>query len=227
MLSGNNSILNQAGRAKELTKEKDIEEKIQLAYSGAFANGEGDITKETFSQELVKYFGNDKVEDNTITENEDGSFKVAIDGVEITIASSLSKNDNSSEVLEYYNNPENSNISLWESNNGINPSKLTYLGHIESEGEFYRYKIDEKVYKISGTWNDGLLTNANSAEKVDLDAKIIMVNGEKQVETHFGTFSGEDVFYDEYSHEYNIYNENNEYIYRYDDDGKIIRFDLS
>ena len=57
MLSGENSILNRAGQARDLTGEKQIQEKIRLAVAGAIANGNGSITEELLTDELDKYFG--------------------------------------------------------------------------------------------------------------------------------------------------------------------------
>ena len=56
MLSGENSILTQAGRARDLTGEKSTAEKVQLAYSGAVANGQGTVTEPLMIAELDKYF---------------------------------------------------------------------------------------------------------------------------------------------------------------------------
>ncbi len=82
MLSGDNSILNQAGRARDITGEKAIEEGVQLAYLGAVANGMGDVTPEEFKQELIKHFGSDKISDDNIIQNADGTYTVTINGVE-------------------------------------------------------------------------------------------------------------------------------------------------
>ena len=82
MLSGDNSILNQAGRARDITGEKSIAERVQIAYLGAAANGMGDVTPEEFKQELIKQFGSDKISDDNIIQNADGTFTVTIDGVE-------------------------------------------------------------------------------------------------------------------------------------------------
>ena len=82
MLSGDNSILNQAGRARDITGQREIKERIQLAYLGAIANGTGDVTPEDFKQELIKQFGSDKISDDNITQNADGTFTVTIDGIE-------------------------------------------------------------------------------------------------------------------------------------------------
>ena len=63
MLSGDNSILNQAGRARDITGQKDIEERIKLSYGAAMTNGLGDTTKEKFEKELKNEFGEDNVAD--------------------------------------------------------------------------------------------------------------------------------------------------------------------
>ena len=77
MLSGDNSILNQAGRARDITGQKDIEERIKLAYGAAITNGLGDTTKEKFEVGLKKEFGEDKV-----TDLADDLAKVKINGKE-------------------------------------------------------------------------------------------------------------------------------------------------
>ena len=58
MLSGENSILNQAGRARDITGEKSIAERVQLAYMGALSEGKGTVTTEKLQTELNKYFDN-------------------------------------------------------------------------------------------------------------------------------------------------------------------------
>ena len=77
MLSGDNSILNQAVRARNITGQKDVEERIQLAYMAAISNGLGDTTKEKFEDELKNEFGKDKV-----TDLADDLSTVKIDGKE-------------------------------------------------------------------------------------------------------------------------------------------------
>ncbi len=72
MLSGNNGILNRAGEAKDITNQKDIEERIQIAYLGALSNGTGDVTRDKLDDELKKTF-------ESYTLSTDGS-TVTIDG---------------------------------------------------------------------------------------------------------------------------------------------------
>ena len=74
MLSGDNSILNQAGRARDITGQRDIEERIQIAYLGAVANGTGSFDRGKFVDELDNTFGAGKY-----TLSTDGS-TVTIDG---------------------------------------------------------------------------------------------------------------------------------------------------
>ncbi len=57
MLSGDNSILNQAGRARDITGEKSIAERVQIAYLGALAEGKGNVTRELLENALDKEFG--------------------------------------------------------------------------------------------------------------------------------------------------------------------------
>lgn len=57
MLSGENSILNQAKRARDLTDEQSIAEKVQLAYMSALANGSGEVTQQLLEAELDKELG--------------------------------------------------------------------------------------------------------------------------------------------------------------------------
>ena len=57
MLSGNNSILSQAGRARDITGEKSIAEKVQLAYLAALTTGNGEATEPNLVSELTKEFG--------------------------------------------------------------------------------------------------------------------------------------------------------------------------
>ena len=57
MLSGNNSILSQAEKAKNITGEKAIAEKVQLAYLAALSNGNGEVTQQLLEDELDKEFG--------------------------------------------------------------------------------------------------------------------------------------------------------------------------
>lgn len=74
MLSGDNSILNQAGRARDITGQRDIEGRIQLAYLGAVANGTGSFDRGKFVDELDSTFGAGKY-----TLSTDGS-TITIDG---------------------------------------------------------------------------------------------------------------------------------------------------
>lgn len=57
MLSGGNSILKQAGNAKVNTEEKQITERVQLAYLAALSTGKGSITEQLLKDELDKEFG--------------------------------------------------------------------------------------------------------------------------------------------------------------------------
>ena len=77
MLSGDNSILNQAGRARDITGEKSIAERVQIAYLGALANGKGNIERADLLTQLQNEFWEDKVQDSNIAND---LSKVTIDG---------------------------------------------------------------------------------------------------------------------------------------------------
>ena len=57
MLSGNNGVINRAGEARDLTGEKQILERVQLAYLGALTEGKGEATEPNLISELNKEFG--------------------------------------------------------------------------------------------------------------------------------------------------------------------------
>ena len=75
MLSGDNSILNRATQAKNVTGEKQIQEKIRLAVAGAIANGNGSITEDLLTAELNKQFGENGYE---LIDKEDDSWDVKV-----------------------------------------------------------------------------------------------------------------------------------------------------
>ena len=81
MLSGDNSILNKTGRARDITGQKEIEEKVQIAYMAALTNGNGSIELEDFKNELIKQFDSETINNNTIIQKADGSYTVTINGV--------------------------------------------------------------------------------------------------------------------------------------------------
>ena len=79
MLSGDNSILHQAGRAKDLTGEKSIAERVQIAYLGALTNGKGSVERADLLTQLQKEFGEEKIKDGDIDSD---LSKVTIDGTD-------------------------------------------------------------------------------------------------------------------------------------------------
>ena len=131
MLSGENSILNQAGRARDLTREKSIAEKVQLAYMGALASENGNITVGNLQTELGKYFNdvdftnkidleNQRVEidgnyygfDGTVTPGGGGGGSGTKDKNGTTIATT-------SETTPFLPNPTNNEITNNDLNTGL------------------------------------------------------------------------------------------------------------
>ena len=62
MLTGDNGILTRAGEARDLTGEKQIAERVQLAYLAALTGGKGQATEQSLRDELDKEFGQNKYE---------------------------------------------------------------------------------------------------------------------------------------------------------------------
>jgi len=62
MLTGDNGILSRAGEAKDLTAEKQMLERVQLAYLAASTGGKGQVTEQLLRDELDKEFGQNKYE---------------------------------------------------------------------------------------------------------------------------------------------------------------------
>ena len=84
MLSGDNSILNRATTAKETTGQKQIEEKVSLAYNAAVMedinNGNGKLQQTTLSAELTKLFPGSTINIDTETDTTGKKWYVTIDG---------------------------------------------------------------------------------------------------------------------------------------------------
>ena len=84
MLTGENSILSQAGRAKDLTGQKQIEEKVYITVNGALTNGLGTLNYDSLNSELSKQFKDYEIipqtdaESWTITVTENGIEKAYV-----------------------------------------------------------------------------------------------------------------------------------------------------
>ncbi len=84
MLSEDNSILNRATTARETTGQKQIEERVSLAYNAAVMedinNGNGKLQEGTLSAELAKLFPESEIEIDTETDTTGKKWYVTIDG---------------------------------------------------------------------------------------------------------------------------------------------------
>ncbi len=80
-ISGKNGLLNKVNDASELTKRKSVEEKLQMMLEGYL------IEKYTESKTLEQYLNEqkEKGELEEVTNNNDGTFKLEVDGYEVTI----------------------------------------------------------------------------------------------------------------------------------------------
>ena len=150
MLSGENSILNQAGNARDETEEKSIAEKVQLAYAGALANGQGKVTEPLMTAELNKYFSNYDLDLN----NE----KVKIDGNDYEFDGTVMHGDDSgtkdkkgksiattSETTPFLPNPSKNEIT----NNNLSTG-LTIKDENNNEWVWIEVPKTATVYKTAG-----------------------------------------------------------------------------
>ena len=85
MLSGDNSILNRAGQARDLKGEKQIDEKIKLSYNAALAEdlttGNGILQEDTLRRILTNEFPGKEIDINTTGEE----WVITIDGVSVNV----------------------------------------------------------------------------------------------------------------------------------------------
>ena len=84
MLSADNSILQKATTAKETTGQKQIEERVGIAYNSAIIedihNSKGKIQESTLEVELAKEFPGSTIEIDTTTDTTGKKWYVTIDG---------------------------------------------------------------------------------------------------------------------------------------------------
>ena len=70
MLTGENGLLTKVGDAKTNTDNAQIKERVQLAYTAAIANGNGELTESNLRAELTSEFGDDYDLSEDTTTNE-------------------------------------------------------------------------------------------------------------------------------------------------------------
>ena len=96
MLTGENSILNQAGRAREKTKISGIKEQIQVSIMGALSEENGKLKDSKFREEIMKNIS--EINDNDITGNEKKGWQVKVNDK----AYAISKTGEINEVFWMY-----------------------------------------------------------------------------------------------------------------------------
>jgi len=89
MLSGDNSILNKAGQARDMTGEKSIAERIQIAYLGVMTENNGNVEKSKLQTALENEFGQ-----GNVTDLADDLSTVKIDGKQYSINGKTSGGEN-------------------------------------------------------------------------------------------------------------------------------------
>ena len=153
MLSGENSILNQAGSARDLTGEKNIAEKVQIAYMGALANGTGSFDRGKFVEELDKMFGAEKytlsTDGATITIDEK-DYDTGLPGKWSNAEKTAMTSNNITELTgdDITNNNLKDTTKIKAENNAQIPIPIDaeYVEGKESTGVVIKYKKSEFVW---------------------------------------------------------------------------------
>ena len=146
MLTGENSILSQAGRSRELTNQKQIEEKVRLAYNAALMgdmnNGHSKVQENTLNTELAKEFPGSTIEIDLKGEK----WKVKIDNAD---------------PIEI--EPGETSINETENNNQI---KTAYLAATSAGGKTKGQITKEIQEDIDSTRNSILVTPCGKNTKI-------------------------------------------------------------
>jgi len=162
MLSGDNSIINKAGEAKNLTEEKDISEKVQIAYLRAMSKAKGgEATRALLETELNEVFGDNnyqlspdlkKVTINDKEYDEDGN--VTKGGSGLTLQADGTFKDSKGNEWVWIEVPNDGTGPLYPANatdTQIEEALRDYCSDVIDEG--YNYKTSTNGHV--DTWYSG------------------------------------------------------------------------
>lgn len=86
MLSGDNSILQNAADAKTNTGSSQIQERINLAYHSSLINGQGNVTEPSLESELKKEFNKAALDEGWLDKTSSTDmWRITIDGVYLDV----------------------------------------------------------------------------------------------------------------------------------------------
>ena len=152
MLTGNNGILSQAGRAKDRTREEAAREKIQLEVTGAY-NKYGDIDLGKLKTNLDNNVGADTSKINEILIDGATTGKITVDGKDFYV-------DGNGNVLDY-DGPEGTDT----------PEKSTETTISRSNGTIDVVFLQNTSYAVSQTPNAPALDNTMVPVKYNTETK--------------------------------------------------------
>ncbi len=152
MLTGNNGILSQAGRAKDRTREEGAREKIQLEVMGAY-DKYGNINVEKLKTNLENNVGADTSKINDILIDGATTGKITVDGKDFYV-------DGNGNVLDY-DGPKGTDT----------PEKSTETTISRSNGTIDIVFLQNTSYAVSQTPNAPALDNTMVPVKYNTETK--------------------------------------------------------
>ena len=152
MLTGNNGILSQAGRAKDRTREEGAREKIQLEVMGAY-DKYGNINVEKLKTNLDNNVGADTSKINDILIDGAITGKISVDGKDFYV-------DENGNVLDY-DGPDGTDT----------PEKSTETTISRSNGTIDVVFLQNTSYAVSQTPNAPALDNTMVPVKYNTETK--------------------------------------------------------
>ena len=152
MLTGNNGILSQAGRAKDRTREEGAREKIQLEVMGAY-DEYGNINVEKLKTNLDNNVGADTSKINDILIDGATTGKITVDGKDFYV-------DGNGNVLDY-DGPDGTDT----------PEKSTETTISRSNGTIDVVFLQNTSYAVSQTPNAPALDNTMVPVKYNTETK--------------------------------------------------------
>ena len=203
MLSGDNSILNRATEAKNLTGEKSTTERVQLAYTGALARTNGKTTDTEFrnaiEEELNKEFGtgNYSLAGNVSGVKIDGkgyAFNGAISGTTEEEKTAMSKQNEKtpSDIISEMEETEITNENLKDigrikavlTGEVPIPVNATYKEGTKNTGVVIEYKGSEFVWVPVPEINKMVMCNKHTSGDCDIHINEEGTAFECRTETH-------------------------------------------
>ena len=139
---------------------------MQLSYLSAISGGKGEITENTFKEELIKEFGASKITDDTISKSEDGmTWIVTIDDVSENFKATQSVPEVASKLTDEEKNSLTENGIAEITGNSISNNNLKNNDRIKAVITGNVPLTSEMTY-ITGTVDTGIVISIDGNEFV-------------------------------------------------------------